>query len=287
MGRFGGHEIGYGSDADVMFVHDPLPGADEQEAAAGPRTRSPRSCARCSAAPAPDPPLLIDADLRPEGRQGPLVRTLASYRAYYERWSLRLGGPGTAAGRAGGRATAELGAAVHRRWPTSSAIPPGGIRRRSRAGDPAASRPGWRPNGCRAAPTRRCTSSSAPAGCPTSSGWCSCCSCGTRTRCPGCGRRGRWRRLTAAGGGGPGGRRATRPCSRAAWRLATRIRNAVMLVRGPAIGHAARPPARARRGGSVLGYPPGGHQDLVRGLPADGPPGPGGDGAPVLRLNRF
>ncbi len=29
MGRFGGHESGYGSDADVMFVHDPLPGADE------------------------------------------------------------------------------------------------------------------------------------------------------------------------------------------------------------------------------------------------------------------
>jgi glutamate-ammonia-ligase adenylyltransferase len=38
--------------------------------------------------PAPDPPLLIDADLRPEGRQGPLVRTLASYAAYYARWSL-------------------------------------------------------------------------------------------------------------------------------------------------------------------------------------------------------
>jgi glutamate-ammonia-ligase adenylyltransferase len=39
------------------------------------------------ALPAPDPPLLIDPDLRPEGRQGPLVRTLASYRAYYRRWS--------------------------------------------------------------------------------------------------------------------------------------------------------------------------------------------------------
>jgi glutamate-ammonia-ligase adenylyltransferase len=37
--------------------------------------------------PSTDPPLEIDADLRPEGRQGPLVRTLASYAAYYERWS--------------------------------------------------------------------------------------------------------------------------------------------------------------------------------------------------------
>ena len=29
----------------------------------------------------------LDADLRPEGKQGPLVRTLASHRAYYERWA--------------------------------------------------------------------------------------------------------------------------------------------------------------------------------------------------------
>lgn len=29
----------------------------------------------------------VDADLRPEGRQGPLVRTLDSYRAYYAAWS--------------------------------------------------------------------------------------------------------------------------------------------------------------------------------------------------------
>src|ERR1700727_2233683 len=38
--------------------------------------------------PGPDPVLLLDAGLRPEGRQGPLVRTLASYRAYYRRWSV-------------------------------------------------------------------------------------------------------------------------------------------------------------------------------------------------------
>jgi glutamate-ammonia-ligase adenylyltransferase len=33
MGRYGGYELGYGSDADVMFVHEPLPGADAQFAA--------------------------------------------------------------------------------------------------------------------------------------------------------------------------------------------------------------------------------------------------------------
>jgi glutamate-ammonia-ligase adenylyltransferase len=38
-------------------------------------------------APAPDPALGIDADLRPEGRQGPLVRSLNAYQQYYARWS--------------------------------------------------------------------------------------------------------------------------------------------------------------------------------------------------------
>ena len=87
MGRLGGHELGYGSDADVLFVHDPLDGADERDAhdAAHAVVGELR---RLLALPAPDPPMLVDADLRPEGRQGPLVRTLASYAAYYERWSL-------------------------------------------------------------------------------------------------------------------------------------------------------------------------------------------------------
>ena len=38
-------------------------------------------------APSSDPQVDLDADLRPEGKAGPLVRSLASYRAYYERWS--------------------------------------------------------------------------------------------------------------------------------------------------------------------------------------------------------
>ncbi len=87
MGRFGGHESGYGSDADVMFVHDPLPGADEQEATAAAHAAA-EELRALLARPGPEPPLLIDPALRPEGRQGPLVRTLASYRAYYRRWSV-------------------------------------------------------------------------------------------------------------------------------------------------------------------------------------------------------
>ena len=87
MGRFGGRETGYGSDADVMFVHDPLPGAEDQVAARAAHTVA-EEMRRLLAQPAPDPPLVVDPGLRPEGRAGPLVRTLASYRAYYERWSL-------------------------------------------------------------------------------------------------------------------------------------------------------------------------------------------------------
>jgi glutamate-ammonia-ligase adenylyltransferase len=87
MGRYGGHESGFGSDADVIFVHDPVPGLD----ADGDRRASDAAQAvgaelrRLLQLPAPDPPLLVDADLRPEGRQGPLVRSLAACRAYYER----------------------------------------------------------------------------------------------------------------------------------------------------------------------------------------------------------
>jgi glutamate-ammonia-ligase adenylyltransferase len=86
MGRFGGHECGYGSDADVLFVHDPLPGQPERLAADAAHAIA-AELRRLLALPVPDPALVVDADLRPEGRQGPLVRTLAAYRAYYRRWS--------------------------------------------------------------------------------------------------------------------------------------------------------------------------------------------------------
>ena len=86
MGRFGGHECGYGSDADVLFVHDPLPGQPERLASDAAHAVA-AELRRLLALPVPDPALLVDADLRPEGRQGPLVRTLAAYRAYYRRWS--------------------------------------------------------------------------------------------------------------------------------------------------------------------------------------------------------
>lgn len=87
MGRFGGHELGYGSDADVLFVHAPREGVDEHEAARAANTVV-GEMRRLLQLPTADPPLMVDADLRPEGKSGPLVRTLKSYEAYYRRWSL-------------------------------------------------------------------------------------------------------------------------------------------------------------------------------------------------------
>jgi glutamate-ammonia-ligase adenylyltransferase len=85
MGRYGGGEIGYGSDADVVFVHDPLPGVDEREAGSA-ATLVANLVRSLLNAPSPDPPLQLDTDLRPEGKQGPPVRTVSSYLAYYDRW---------------------------------------------------------------------------------------------------------------------------------------------------------------------------------------------------------
>ena len=91
MGRLGGAENGFGSDADVMFVHEPLDGADEdaaQEQAARIVNRT-LTLLKQPVKPAirAERPLEVDADLRPEGKQGAIVRSLDSYRSYYERWA--------------------------------------------------------------------------------------------------------------------------------------------------------------------------------------------------------
>ncbi|WCM56827.1 bifunctional [glutamine synthetase] adenylyltransferase/[glutamine synthetase]-adenylyl-L-tyrosine phosphorylase [Microbacterium sp. EF45047] len=84
MGRFGGGELGFGSDADVLFVYEPN-GVDPHRAqqlssriVAGLREQLDDHRV----------PLELDADLRPEGRNGPIVRTLDAYAQYYRRWSL-------------------------------------------------------------------------------------------------------------------------------------------------------------------------------------------------------
>ncbi|MGA1391299.1 MAG: bifunctional [glutamine synthetase] adenylyltransferase/[glutamine synthetase]-adenylyl-L-tyrosine phosphorylase, partial [Candidatus Nanopelagicales bacterium] len=86
MGRFGGFELGYASDADVMFVHEPLKDSDPQDAEKTALEIANR-VRTLLMQPSTDPSLEIDADLRPEGKNGPLVRTLDSYITYYQKWS--------------------------------------------------------------------------------------------------------------------------------------------------------------------------------------------------------
>lgn len=83
MGRWGGGEMSYSSDADAMFV---VADSDSPNAVQAATTVVSRLRALL-AKPGPDPALTVDIDLRPEGKGGAMVRSLASYRAYYERWS--------------------------------------------------------------------------------------------------------------------------------------------------------------------------------------------------------
>ncbi|GAA2011882.1 bifunctional [glutamine synthetase] adenylyltransferase/[glutamine synthetase]-adenylyl-L-tyrosine phosphorylase [Nakamurella flavida] len=87
MGRLGGGELGYSSDADVMYVAEALPGEQAEEALADAAAVA-DLMARLLGRPSPDPPLVVDAGLRPEGRNGRLVRTLDSFRTYWERFAL-------------------------------------------------------------------------------------------------------------------------------------------------------------------------------------------------------
>ena len=86
MGRLGGGELGYGSDADVMFVCEPVSGTEESVAVKWSVTIA-EQVRKVLGTPSADPPLEVDTNLRPEGRSGPLVRTLASYEAYYARFA--------------------------------------------------------------------------------------------------------------------------------------------------------------------------------------------------------
>lgn len=83
LGRWGGYEMSYSSDADCMFV---VPDGTEGEDLAR-ATDLARRAADLIGKPGPDPALVIDTDLRPEGKGGPQVRTASSYLAYYRKWA--------------------------------------------------------------------------------------------------------------------------------------------------------------------------------------------------------
>jgi glutamate-ammonia-ligase adenylyltransferase len=83
MGRFGGAELGFGSDADVIFVYRVL-GEDVNKAQAEAEILV-SEIRRLSADQSLE--FELDLDLRPEGKNGPIVRSVDSYAAYYKRWA--------------------------------------------------------------------------------------------------------------------------------------------------------------------------------------------------------
>lgn len=84
MGRFGGAELGFGSDCDVMFVYEAV---DKEQAQVAQKVaeRIIAELKRLSTDPLLE--FELDLDLRPEGKNGPVARSLDSYAAYYQRWS--------------------------------------------------------------------------------------------------------------------------------------------------------------------------------------------------------
>ena len=83
MGKLGGEELNYASDIDVIFVADgrhkaTIPWATE--IAEG-------LIQRLAATTEEGQAFRVDTTLRPEGKNGALVRSMDAYRAYYERWA--------------------------------------------------------------------------------------------------------------------------------------------------------------------------------------------------------
>ncbi len=94
MGKCGARELNVVSDVDVIFVAESVEPASSSEQPLEPdamlnsATRLATELMRAIHDPAIEPPLWqVDPNLRPEGRHGPLVRTLGSMLSYYERWA--------------------------------------------------------------------------------------------------------------------------------------------------------------------------------------------------------
>ncbi len=87
MGKCGGHELNYVSDVDVIFVAEPVDGAEESKAVQAATRLAAHMMRICSETTVEGTIWPVDANLRPEGRNGPLVRTLSSHLAYYQRWA--------------------------------------------------------------------------------------------------------------------------------------------------------------------------------------------------------
>ena len=79
LGKWGGRELNYASDIDLVFVHEGETDAAVRAGAAFIGLMAKRTTEGVA--------FRVDTDLRPEGSAGPLSRTLDSYRAYWKQWA--------------------------------------------------------------------------------------------------------------------------------------------------------------------------------------------------------
>ena len=275
----GGGEQGYGSDADVLFVHDPVEGADEAEAQSQ-ALEVVKELIRLLGLRGPDPNLDVDAALRPEGKSGPLVRSLASYREYYARWSLVVGGAGAAAGRPGGGRRGSRRAL--RRPHRPAALARGRSRRRAGARDPhaqgadgvRATAPRCRPQDALQAGPRRALRRRVGRPAPPAA---------ARHAHPELRTTSTMEALAAARGRSGSSHPEHAADLSAAWRLASSMRNAGVLFRADALDAVPTDLRDADGIARILGLPGGSGQELGQALPSRGPPGPGRPRGRVLR----
>jgi glutamate-ammonia-ligase adenylyltransferase len=88
VGKTGGRELNYLSDVDVIYVSEPASPLVPAEEALAIATRLATALQLVTFGPAGEPPIWqIDPNLRPEGKNGPLLRTLESHLAYCQKWA--------------------------------------------------------------------------------------------------------------------------------------------------------------------------------------------------------
>ena len=87
MGRYGGREVNFSSDADVIIIYRPAEGADDTQANLFARKVQEDLRAILQGPTTFEPKIELDMDLRPEGKNGPLVRSYASCEEYYRSWA--------------------------------------------------------------------------------------------------------------------------------------------------------------------------------------------------------
>ena len=80
MGKWGGRELSYGSDLDVMYVFDETLDRSSALSITAELDRVVSQASKHGDA------YILDAEIRPEGRKGPMARSFDSFRRYYEEW---------------------------------------------------------------------------------------------------------------------------------------------------------------------------------------------------------